>query len=963
MPNKPESNINWDLYIQDVNSVYITQNKTAEETIQFLREKHNLELSHSMSPPSNLSTEVHQQVAGGPLSETPAQILCPTSPQCMMLSSPSRLSYMLLHDGSSFEWVNFDDYPMYPFDSPTALIPEGHARKSTNSPSPQHYVDNMSALTRTGASFGSPSELDPMLDVSQFPPLVNLPFFQLKYAILQNIANFIPSIVTKLQALVPELYPGELSAQVQALSDPSQRWPIFQLFEVAAYFSSNNLLRNDQEMAFINWILEHNHVESLMIFLRQRQDMLTVKAFLIRLIKAGTCMRNTEFLRHLHAIGAQFDSSAEQIMEINDPEFLTFVLHTLDPELLKGEPGGHLLRQVARTSHITVAELLIHAGAEIDLCLSDGAPTAPLWEAISVRNLEMVKCLVSAGADINRYSAMSGYTRPARTPLTVAVWRGDRRIVEYLLDHNVMIKGFVYKEPVLQYAAATFPPLYELLLKKSGSAPKVTVGQLLRAANSDAQPLSEFLSQHTEVSEQMLEEAMVMAIKDGKTRAVVNLLHQGIDPNGSNLPKAIRCPLYTAALSLRNQSIGHRYIDLLIGAGADVNVDGLLDTLIWEETFTFPLAEKLIDAGFDLTRYGPSAIENALENESRDIPIFLVTKGVSVNSYGHRVTPFQGAALRQDLDLLQYFLELGADINKPPFPVRGYTALQAAAAARSMEKVQYLLSKGAEINAAQAVTGGVTALEATVRPWDPFFEDLELEEYYEAEDGIEEVFIYLLEKGAVVDRPDGSRSPLLHDIIERNKTHLLKLALEGGANTTHHWRTSSSSWCARTPLQLAAEMGLVEALKLLLYHRADPNAPPAHLHGRTALQAAASSETACIETVRILLDGDAEINALPAPFGGITALQGAAIKGHFQIALLLIREGANVNAPPAIKDGRTAIEGAAEHGRLDMVQMLLDAGAIGDQRTGFMKAISLARQNRHFTVVELLKSQTSKLDT
>ncbi|SCO30910.1 uncharacterized protein FFMR_02111 [Fusarium fujikuroi] len=44
MPNKPESNINWDLYIQDVNSVYITQNKTAEETIQFLREKHNLEL-------------------------------------------------------------------------------------------------------------------------------------------------------------------------------------------------------------------------------------------------------------------------------------------------------------------------------------------------------------------------------------------------------------------------------------------------------------------------------------------------------------------------------------------------------------------------------------------------------------------------------------------------------------------------------------------------------------------------------------------------------------------------------------------------------------------------------------------------------------------------------------------------------------------------------------------------------
>lgn len=96
-------------------------------------------------------------------------------------------------DGSSFECVNFDDYPIYPFDSPTALIPEGHARKSTNSPSPQHYVDNMSALARTGASLRSPSELDPMLDVSQFPPLVNLPFFQLKYAVLQNSKWHIPT--------------------------------------------------------------------------------------------------------------------------------------------------------------------------------------------------------------------------------------------------------------------------------------------------------------------------------------------------------------------------------------------------------------------------------------------------------------------------------------------------------------------------------------------------------------------------------------------------------------------------------------------------------------------------------------------------------------------------------------------------------------------------------------------------
>jgi len=91
--------------------------------------------------------------------------------------------------------------------------------------------------------------------------------------------------------------------------------------------------------------------------------------------------------------------------------------------------------------------------------------------------------------------------------------------------------------------------------------------------------------------------------------------------------------------------------------------------------------------------------------------------------------------------------------------------------------------------------------------------------------------------------------------------------------------------------------------------------------------------------------------------GGVTALQAAAIRGHINIALLLIEREAAVNATPALKDGRTAIDGAAEHGRLDMVQMLLNAGAIGDPfgQHGFKNAIKLARENRHTVVVDLLE--------
>lgn len=776
-----------------------------------------------------------------------------------------------------------------------------------------------------------------------------------------QVADFVPSAFKKLQALVPELYPEELNTHVQMLSDPSQKPHIFQLFEVAAYFSSNNLLEKTQATTFVEWVIEHNHMTSLMFFLRQHWDMLTIQAFVPKLVEAGAHMKNKGFLQQLHGIGAKLDEDLERIMQINDPDFLAFVLATADPGSLKGEPGGRLLRLVSRTPHIAVAELIIKAKAEINISLSEKAPTTPLWEAINYANLDMVKCLVTAGADINRYSAVwtTGFQPAATKALSLAVWKEDKRAVEYLLGLGVVIEGSVNQVPLLEYAADKIPDIYELLLGKSGGERKVTVEHVLKAADSDAKLISEFLSQHPEVSKRMLEEALVMALRKEKSTAVVNLLQHGVDANGSHLPDNTRCPLYTVATELLHHSVGHQYIDLLIDAKADVNVKGLLNNLVYDDEFYPSIINKLVDAGFDLTRYGPAALEKAITYNSEPDPLlFLVGKGISVNSYGRRVTPFQAAALELNLELLKYLFQQGAEVNKPAFPIRGYTALQAAASSCSMEKLQFLLSKGADTNAPPAVTGGVTALEATVRPWTPLFYDEGdyWDEQYLGISELTETFIYLLHEKAVVNRPDGSSSPLLHDIIERQNSDLLKLALEAGANTTHRWATKSSSWCERTPLQLAAEMGQLEAVKLLLYYKADPNASPAFQHGRSALQAAASSETACIETVRLLLAAGAAVNADPAPVGGITALQGAAIKGYFQIALLLLKYEANVNALPAVKDGRTAVEGAAEHGRLDMVKMLLDAGAIGDGKTGFTRAISLARQNRHFAIVNLLET-------
>ncbi|EHK23115.1 uncharacterized protein TRIVIDRAFT_201371 [Trichoderma virens Gv29-8] len=1025
MSSNPEPNINWDPYMNDIISVYITRNKTAEETIKYLREKHGL----------HVTLRQFKYKFGGKKNITEKEWTTGIIPAIRKRALEGKESDVYFHgdklnpkrlkrgidryvadvsrdfkdldtstDDGDLRLSDFNDDLELPFGTSNTHIehvPEAHVPES---------IGNAFALMSTDGLSESLGP-DTILGVSQYTLILNLPYFELKHSIPQStnsleivdhlrfslpldgsspngsfdvpmtttqpsndlpsmlakvigfhyngqIADVIPSFVKKLQALVPERYPGELNAQVQALPDPSQKPSVFQIFEVAAYFSSNNMLTKNQVAIFVKWVIEHRHVKSLTLFLRLRRDMLTVKAFLYTLVEASALVQNKNFLQQLHAIGAKFDHVAEQLVENNDMEFASFVLSTLDPELLKGKSGGHLLRSVARTKHIALAELLIQAGAEVNLSLSVEVPTTPLWEAIRSNNFELVKCLVRAGADVNKQSRSAPGVGRITRPLSLAVWKSNKGVVEYLLEQNAVIEGFVFETPLLQYAADNRRHIYKLLLEKLENPPPITVNQIVEVADYDARRLLEFLSQHPQISEEMLEEAMVVALSEEKTRAVVNLIQHGVDPNGSHLPKSRSRPLSTAIHGMTSLSARLQYIDLLIHAGANVNIEGLLDDMIYEEDRS-PVVEKLIGAGFDLKRYGPAAFEAAMYCENTDVLILLIDMGVSVNSYGRRVTPFQAAALSLDLEHLQYAFHQGAEVNKPAFPVRGYTALQAAAKDRSIEKIEFLLSVGADVNAPPAVTGGVTALEATVRPYEEFSSDAAYddEEHYE-ERGVLETFIFLLSEVRTVNRPDGSSSPLLHDIIERRNTHLLELALEAGANTTHRWGTLSSSWCERTPLQLASEIGQVEAVKLLLEHKADPNALPAHDHGMTALQAAASSETACIETVELLLAAGAAINAGPAAVGGITALQGAAIKGHFQIAILLIEKGANVNAPPAIKDGRTAIEGAAEHGRLDMVQMLLNAGAIGDviRKTGLMKAISLAEKNRHFAVIDLLES-------
>jgi ankyrin repeat protein len=739
------------------------------------------------------------------------------------------------------------------------------------------------------------------------------------------------------------------------MSESSHRHPIWHLFEITAYFASNNMLDYRQTEAFLEWVLKNKYAKHLNLFLKL--DLATVRSFRRSLLKEGIRGRKLEFLRSTDSLRVHFDEFGVELMGIGDPDFLDFVLRQLNTESKKGQLGGLLLRRVARTPHICIAEYLIEAGADVNIKMTDTARTTSLWEAVMNGNLEMVQHLIDAGADINASCNDSFYPR---TVVGLAVSQERTEILEYLLNHGASPTVDVYGQQAIDYAALSSAKCFSLLRKKVGPSKGHTMNEIISAANIDEESLEIVISGDNgiQITDELLEECLVRSLDKAKpnTQAIVRLLQRGVDPGGSHLPFESEKPLLAA---IKWGYLDH--VNLLIHFKANVNIDGIVHALSSDEETNFDVIESVIKAGLDLQKYGPELLESATFYRMHEMVALLIEHGAPVNRYGLEATVFQVAALTGKLELMRYLVGRGANWEKPAYAVNGFTALQGAGHSRVMEAIQYLTDDlRADINAPPAIVGGMTALEATVRPHlgFPRADNINYENYYKDEE-VADAFAFLLGKGAQVNHSDGSPSPLLHDLIERELVDLLHRVLELGAHIEHLWKTVSSSKYERTPIQLASETKQLKAVKLLLKFGAELNAPPATKYGRTALQAAASSQVPDVGLVKFLIHEGAHVNARAAPIGGLTALQAAAIQGQINIASLLIENNADVNAAASYQEGRTAIDGAAEHGRMDMVQMLLNAGAVGDVtgRSGFKNAINLAKKNRHFEIVNMLEAQ------
>jgi len=221
-----------------------------------------------------------------------------------------------------------------------------------------------------------------------------------------------------------------------------------------------------------------------------------------------------------------------------------------------------------------------------------------------------------------------------------------------------------------------------------------------------------------------------------------------------------------------------------------------------------------------------------------------------------------------------------------------------------MDLVEYALSQGADIETRESTPARYSALVLATRG------------------GHTRIIRKLLEHGADPNAGISGNLTALMFAVRNDDTGAIELLLKHGADPH-----ASEVHYGNTALHMAAALGNVNSLSYLIGHGADPNIASGR-DGRTPMMLAARQEYGLYAVSELIARG-ADVNR--AAKDGSTALMNASIRGHADIVATLIVNHADVNL--ASRDGRTALHRAAMTGRLEIAEQLLDAGAQVDNHS------------------------------
>lgn len=486
---------------------------------------------------------------------------------------------------------------------------------------------------------------------------------------------------------------------------------------------------------------------------------------------------------------------------------------------IKDRNNTTLLHFAAKSDAPRIARFLLDKGLPVDGETVTSTPPGqrkagtPLVTAAGNNRLEMVRLLLSKGADIN--ANKGDYDK---TALHRAVEMGYTAIADYLIKSGARldIADRQGRTPVYYAVSNSYTGLIRLFVSKGETIlvkDKYNNYAVLYALeNGYTEPLDMALSPQNHLSAANAKELvgstlLHSAVTAGSKKYVQYCLDKGVsidarDRNGLT-------PLFKLFQRRRFE-----LAPFLLEKGADVNaVDSTGNTPVFYAAAmgNLELFQTFAPKGADLLitgKNGQTLLHAAAKSDNIQIATILLEKGIKVDARDKaQNTPLHIAANSGSIKMVRLFIDKGADIHAKTsdkydrktfhsnYPL-GSTALHKAAKGKHPEIVKLLLDAGARVDTKTA--DGDTAL---------FFAII-----YNSPGSVG----YLLAAGANTGLKGGHRgyTPIYY---ARDVNIAAKLVKKGAKINT----ADKNGW---TPLHEAAENSDLEMVKFLIGKGADINA-------------------------------------------------------------------------------------------------------------------------------------------
>ena len=504
------------------------------------------------------------------------------------------------------------------------------------------------------------------------------------------------------------------------------------------------------------------------------------------------------------------------------------------------------LHWAAAKGDLDLVKSLVSKGANINsLCEYHGIMTA-LHQAVIACHKDVVEFLLSRGAHINALD------KSAFTPLHRAAEHGHTDIAMLLMDKGADINTKdCFSDTVLHHAAQK-------------GLREVVVRLIAKGVNVNAKDAYGDTPLH-------------MAAQEGHKQVAEFLIAKGADVKTRN-----RCgntPLNNAARNGQKDSV-----EMLLEKGAElsVHVAAFLGDIDKVKSF--------MDKGVGVNTLdgtGSTCLHYAVIGGQADVAKFLIGQGADVNVEDIE-TPLHYAIEKDRKDIVESLIAAGANVNaRKRFP-DGDTALHSAIKGVYKDIVALLIAHGADVNANKRgyLTGDTPLITAV-------------------ESGHREIVEMLAGGSADLNARNDSGDTPLHVAVQNNERDIAELLIDKAANA------NAKNKRGLTPLDIAISRNRNELIDLLIRK------------GTAVSTIHTAALAGDIQKVRSFIEAGVDVNAKDE--SGMTPLLRAISGEHADVARFLIEAGADVNASD--KQGDTPLVYALWNEDSETVKLLVEKEA------------------------------------